>query len=132
MVFMIIISLSACNIDPEPTPIKRGLSQELVALLKDQYHVIIPKSAVFINGYYDNEYQDSAVHITFKVPSDLCNSLYDDDWSESGLKGSGPEEAERTMKFRGEPYTYLCYYPADEDGNVTVYFLGRYPQKTIT
>jgi len=34
-------------------------------MLEEKYELRIPSDAIFISGYYDNELQDAAVHITF-------------------------------------------------------------------
>lgn len=127
IIFTVIISITSCSFDQQ-SKIKNGFSNELVSLLKEKYHVSIPKDAIFIEGYYDNALQDDSVHIKFKVSSDLCNSLYDGDWS---LCATDSEQVEKSMEFSGEPYTYLDFYPADDEKNVTVYFRGRHPGNAI-
>lgn len=87
LLLVAVFCLSACDPDytPAPTPIKHGFSKDLVALLKDEYEIEIPTSAVFVNGFYDNSYQDDAIHITFKIPSDMAESIYSSHWKTANM-----------------------------------------------
>lgn len=128
LLLVVIISLSSCNFDPpSPTSIKHGFSKDLVALLKDQYEIDIPSSAVFISGNYDNGYQDDAIHITFKISSDKAESIYSARWrtADIGSVDIGHKGYERLMEYDRLSWTYLCFYKPAQDGSVEVYFLGR-------
>jgi hypothetical protein len=86
LLLVAVIGLSSCNFDPpQPTPIKHGFSKNLVALLKDEYEIEIPTSAVFVDGNYDNGFQDDAIHITFKIPSDMAESIYSSHWKTANM-----------------------------------------------
>lgn len=135
IIVLLIFSLTSCQIDfeIEPTPIKNGFSKEMVSMLKEKFHLDIPKDAVFVEGEYDNAIQDDAVHIKFIVPSNECDSLYDDTWFESKqCSADGSDTAEREMEYSKEMFTCLCFQPANDDGTVTVYFQGRHPVGIIT
>ena len=133
LAFIMIISLSSCDPDPAHTTIKNGFSNDLVDMLKKQYHVTIPKEAVFIKGDYDG-FQDPVVSIKFKIPSDLCDTLYDDTWTEGSIETfSGSNDGiERVMEYKDEEYTYLGYYHVSDDGTVKVHFQGGNPYIEIT
>jgi hypothetical protein len=125
-----ILFISSCDISPDPTPIKNGFSSEMQDLLKDRYELTIPESAIFIDGYYDNEYQDNAVHITFKIPTDVENNIYSSNWEDYSGDNYNKDGIIRTMSFKSIRYTYLWYY--ESDGKYTkIKFQGTFPGKTV-
>jgi hypothetical protein len=136
LLLVAVFCLSACNPDytPAPTPIKHGFSKDLVALLKDEYEIEIPTSAVFVDGNYDNGFQDDAIHITFKIPSDMAISFYSEHWKPTAVGSVDIDRKgfERIVEYERKSYTFLCFYKPAEDGTVEVYFLGRWPEKHIT
>lgn len=73
------LSVSSC-FGGKDTIIKTGFNEERVKMLKEDYRINITSQAVFISGYYDNEFRDPALWIFFKIPEDQFDSLFIENW----------------------------------------------------
>ncbi len=85
-VVFVILSLSSC-FGGKDTIIKTGFSEERVKMLKEDYMLNITSQAVFISGYYDNEFRDPALWIFFEVPEEQFDSLFIENWYVLGQSG---------------------------------------------
>jgi|GEM_PF-1869062 hypothetical protein len=120
----------------EPTEIKQGFSSEMVEMLNDKYGLIIPQSAVFIKGYYDNAPKDDCIWIAFTInKDDVENLLVSDKW-EQQIYDVEINQFEDLIEMkpqylyysRIQMFTCLQISEPDQNNKVICGFKGRYPE----
>ena len=121
--------LTYMEFNAKPTEIKTGFSnKKILKMLEEKYELRIPSDAIFISGYYDNELQDAAVHITFKIQEEELNYLFINNWET--YMSFDKDKYSSDFKYQKQMYTHLsCSYPID--GFLTIDFTGRYPGNPI-
>jgi hypothetical protein len=123
----VMLSLPGCSGD---TKIE-GWNDKLISTLGRRYMLAIEKDFTFIDGYYDNAFQDNSVYLTFKVPNTEIGSFYNaEHYEEKSGRIFGDDYFEgytKRLDYDGELYTWLCFYDSDDEGYTLVKFHGRYP-----
>ena len=107
-----------------------NLNDDVKTMLSDKYKLTISDDIVFVDGHYDNAFQDNSVYLTLRVPDDRLSSFYDmnhyKDTSSVGDKDIDGVTIQKRLEYEGELYTYINIY-SSEDGYTLVKFTGRYP-----
>ena len=135
---IMLLSFSACSFfSTGPLEIESGFSRKLVSLLSERYELIIPESAVFVDGRFDRAFRDPSVIICFTVEADELESMFAGNWErENNNYGLGFLENDYSFDpdggyvYQHELYTCLLYTD-NGDGTLTCYFNGRHPGRSF-
>ena len=135
---IMLLSFSGCSFfSTGPLEIESGFSRKLVSLLSERYELIIPESAVFVDGRFDRAFRDPSVTVCFTVDADELESMFAGNW-EKETSGYGYGFFENDYSFdpaggylyQKELYTCLLYTD-NGDGTLTCYFTGRHPGRSF-
>lgn len=138
LAIIMLLSFSACSFfSTGPLEIESGFSRKLVSLLSERYELIIPESAVFVDGRFDRAFQDPSVTVCFTVDADELESMFAGNWEEDkshkhiGLFINDYSfDPDGGYEYQKERYTCLLYTD-NGDGTLTCYFNGRHPGRSF-
>ncbi len=129
--------LSGCSaIDRalSPSEIEDGFTERWLKTLSGEYHIDIPKSAIYLKGFYEPG-QDFSVHMLFTVNAGDFDDMVGEDWTDDSDDPSFGGEWYMDLTDAKLPhcyvyskkYTVLFRSDASEDGKVTCVFVGWRP-----
>lgn len=126
IIFLIILFgnfLSRCSswIDVENEKVEE-MNTELKNLLSNRYMLYINDDVIFIEGYYDNAFQDSSIYLTLKIPNNSITDFYNKEhYSEEDFLD---DDIYKRLTYDGELYTHMDFYTHDAEYTL-VKFTGR-------
>lgn len=117
-----------------PSEIRDGFSDKWLNTLNSEYSLTIPKSAVFLKGFYEPG-QDFSVHMLFTVNADDFDDMVGTGWSPDVAGHTFGDEWYKNLTdtelshyyVYTKQYTVLFYSNTDKDNKIKCVFVGWRP-----
>ena len=136
---ILIFSLSSCSLFGGPTQIETSDFNNVQALLEEQYELSLPKSAVFVDGYFDNAFRDPGIIVVFTIELADFEKMFSENWVESGYVDEPHSfivdstvlesfSTDKKLDYHGAQFTFL-WCDALENDTYKCVFHGHHPKE---